>query len=543
MKRVLHLAVVVISAALLTGLLASIVQTQVNLLELTRLGVPVPLATRLYVTLEDALRFSPVMSALASAGLLPAVAAAQRVGRTWRPGIRLALFALAAALGLCAVFLVLPLFMPMASLVSATRTGAGLLSMCLAALPAGLLCGRFMRGPRRAHGAVGDAPSGAAAWPLAAAFFVLLAVPVGLFFAMSPKRADAIPNADAARIDVQTVATGLRRPWSVAFLPDGRRLVTEIEGRLRAVATDGAITDIAMTGFPPIHHAGGVAGLMEVALDPDFGNNAILYLTTSYGETSANGTRLVRARLNGDRLEDVRILFSSSLKSDDGNNGGRLAFLPDGSVLLTVGDGSSRREEAQSLASHQGKVIRVDREGRAPADNPFTGRAGAAAEIFSLGHRNPQGIAVASGSGEVLVSDHGPRGGDEVNIVGAGTNHGWPILTGGIDYSFARVTPFRRLAGFEDATLEWTPSIAPAGLAIYEGDLFPGWKGSLLVPALKERSIRRLVRQDGRVVGQELLLADLKTRMRDVKVAPDGSVYVLTDGIDARLLRLVPRPG
>lgn len=354
-----------------------------------------------------------------------------------------------------------------------------------------------------------------------------------------PTAEKAPPQADAARYVVETVAMQLTFPWSVAILPDGRRLVTERAGRLLVIEPNGDGSEISLDELPPIYR-GGISGLMEIALDPGFSENDLLYLTMSYGDTAENGTRLVRARLAGSRLEDVRILFDASPKASDGNNGGRLAFLRDGTIILTLGDGSQWREEAQNLSNHLGKLVRLDREGRPPSDNPFVTHPGAAPEIFSLGHRNVQGVAVDPADGTLLISEHGPRGGDEINLIRPGGNYGWPIVTGGLDYSFARVTPFRRLYGYEDPIVEWIPSIAPAGLAIYTGGLFPDWQGDLFVPALKERAVRRVRRHNGRIIDQELLLADRGERMRDVKVAPDGSVYVLTDGLDARLLRLVP---
>ena len=198
------------------------------------------------------------------------------------------------------------------------------------------------------------------------------------------------------------------------------------------------------------------------------------------------------------------------------------------------------REEAQNPANHLGTVVRLDRDGRAPADNPFVNRPGAAPEVYSLGHRNPQGIAVDAGTGELLLTEHGARGGDEINRIVAGKNYGWPLVTAGIDYPFGRVTPFSRLAGFEAPLLEWTPSVAPSGLAVYDGALFPEWRGDLLVPALRGRALHRVVRDGGRIVGQQTLLAELNQRLRDVKVGRDGAIYVLTDGLDARLLRLRP---
>lgn len=361
-----------------------------------------------------------------------------------------------------------------------------------------------------------------------------------LSVAFIPARADdAVPRTDPATYRVETVATGFDQPWSIAVLSDGRRLVTEQSGGLKIIDVDGGVMGVSTTGLPPIYR-GGQNGLMDVALDPDFAETSRIFLTATYGERAANNTRLIRAKLVGDRLEDVRILFDATPKAGDANNGARLAFLPDKTLILTLGDGFDRREDAQNLSNHLGKLVRLDREGRAPADNPFVGRREAAPEIFSLGHRNVQGVAIDPRDGAVLISEHGPRGGDEINRIRSGGNYGWPIVTGGLDYTFARVSPFRELAGYDAPLLEWTPSIAPAGLAIYGADLFQGWRGDLLIPALKERVVRRVRRENGRIVAQEVLLAELGERMRDVKVAPDGSVYVLTGGAEGRLLRLVP---
>jgi len=350
---------------------------------------------------------------------------------------------------------------------------------------------------------------------------------------------EAPDRADPQSYRVETIAEGLQKPWSVALLPDGRRLVSEQAGRLIAISPKGRRSEIVLDGLPAIYD-GGQGGLMEVAADPGFARTGVLFLTLAYGAKEANGTSLVRARLVGDRLEDVRVLFRATPKSGNSNNGGRIAFLPDGTLILTLGDGFDRREDAQDPSNHLGKLVRLDREGRAPADNPFVSIAGAAPQVFTLGHRNVQGVAVDPADGAIFVSEHGPRGGDEINRVKAGANYGWPVVTGGLDYTFARVSPWRRMAGFEEPLVEWTPSIAPAGLAIYDGDLFPDWRGDLLAPALKEKAVRRVRRENGRIVGQELLLAERDERMRDVEVAPDGSVYVLTDGPEASLLRLTP---
>lgn len=538
MKRYLPHIAALLAAAIATGVVASIVQTQLVFNELSGFGIPLPAALRAWTTLEDLAMFGPVMTGIAFAALLPAIVVAQRIMRitpaAWRNGV----FAAASLAGVWVAFWMMRSVIPMPAL-PGTRGPLCHILMSLAGGVGGVLYAT-MSAPGRA-----TAQATAPGWPwrhgvLAA---VLLLVPALLFFTTVPLAGDRPVDTPAASYQVQTVTSGLNRPWSLAFLPDGRVLVTEMGGRLLAIAADGTRSEIALDGLAPIFRQGGTAGLMDIALDPQFDQNGWLYLTMGYGVASANGTRVVRARLADDRIEEVRVLFDTTPKASAGNNGGRIAFLADGTLVLTVGDGSARREEAQNPANHLGAVIRIDREGRPPADNPFIGQPGTAPELYSLGHRNAQGITVDPTTGDLLLSEHGPRGGDEINRIVAGGNYGWPLVTGGIDYPFARVTPFRRLQGYQDPMLEWTPSIAPAGLAVYDGDLFPAWRGNLLVPALKERAVRRVLRDGRRIVGQELLLADLDERIRDVKVAPDGSIHVLTDGVEGKLLRLTPRAG
>lgn len=534
MKFTTRYITAILAAAVATGALASIVQTQIVLGQLVEFGAPVTASVRAWTTLEDLARFGPVMVGIAVAALLPAVLAGHLVLWVIPTAWRKVVFAVAAVVSLWLVFWLMRSVIPMPA-IPGTRSQFGHVLMSLTGIVGGLLHAGLTSPARQSQQAAGPQR-----WRHAATAAALVIVPAVSFFAMAPGAGDRPDAVDPATYTVQTVSTGLNRPWSVAFLPDGRTLVTEMGGRLLAIAADGASSEIALDGLPPIFRQGGVIGLMEVALDPQFEQNGWLYLTMGYGEAGANGTRLVRARLANDRIEDVRVLFSSTLKPRAGNNGGRIAFLGDGTLVLSLGDGSARREEAQNPANHLGTVVRLDREGKPPADNPFVREPGAAAEIYSLGHRNAQGIAVDPNTGDLLVTEHGARGGDEINRIVPSGNYGWPVVTGGIDYPFARVTPFRQLEGYQDAMLEWTPSIAPAGLAVYDGALFPDWRGDLLVPALKERAVRRVMRDGRRIVGQQLLLADLNERMRDVKVAPDGSIYVLTDGIDGKLLRLTP---
>jgi len=525
-----HLTALLV-AALATGAIASIVQTQLNLGELVDLGVPVTASVRVWTTLEDLARFGPVMAGIAAGALVLAVGAGHLALRFSPLTGRRCVFIVSGVCGLGFVFWLMRSVIPMPAL-PGTRTSAGHVLMSLTGGVGGALYARLSK------------PNGVAVragrWRGAGTVALLLIAPAALFVVMAPGAGSKPAAVNPASYAVQTVAKGLNRPWSIAFLPDGRTLVTEMGGRLLVIDRDGASSPVKLVGLPPLFQRGGTAGLMEVALDPQFEQNGWIYLTMAYGDTKANGTQLVRAKWAHDRIEEVRVLFSSTLKARVGNNGGRLAFLGDGTLVLSLGDGSERREEAQNLANHLGTVVRLDREGRPPADNPFIQRPGVAPEIYSLGHRNAQGIAVDPATGDLLVTEHGARGGDEINRIVPGGNYGWPVVTAGIDYPFATVTPFRQLPEYRDALLEWTPSIAPSGLAVYSGALFADWQDDLLVPALKERTVRRVLRDGQKIVGQQLLLGELDERMRDVKVAPDGSIYVLTDGVDAKLLRLTP---
>lgn len=341
---------------------------------------------------------------------------------------------------------------------------------------------------------------------------------------------------------VETVATGLVHPWSLAFLPGGRLLVTERPGRLRVIepGPDGQLRlrPEPVAGVPAVL-ARGQAGLFDVVVDPAFATSGQLLLSLAHGTPQANHLRVVRARFDGRQLQDVQPVFTSMpAKVDTQHFGGRMAWLPDGSVLIGMGDGNLDRTDAQRLHTHLGKVLRVRPDGSVPADNPFVTRPGALPEIYSLGHRNPQGLGVVNGV--PYAHEHGARGGDELNRLQPGANYGWPVTTGGIDYTYARITPYRRLPGIEPPLLEWTPSIAPAGLAWYDGTLFPGWRGSLFVAALKERSVRRVPMAGGTPGPQERLFTELGERIRDVRAGPDGALYLLTDSPDGRVLRVVP---
>ncbi|KQM78429.1 glucose dehydrogenase [Xylophilus sp. Leaf220] len=377
-----------------------------------------------------------------------------------------------------------------------------------------------------------------------------------------PARADTSAAA-APSYRIEPVAQGLEFPWSLAFLPDGRMLVTERAGRLRLIergAAGAAVLRAApVEGVPPVL-AQGQAGLFDVLVDPDFAKNGWIYLSFAHGTPQANHLRVVRARFDGTRLHAVQPIFTTRpAKTHAQHFGARMAFLGDGTLVVTMGDGNLERTEAQRLNTHRGKTLRINRDGSVPADNPYVGRQDALPEIYSSGHRNPQGLvfvaAAAQGgngsdhnpsnhpAGRLYLHEHGSKGGDELNRIVPGANYGWPLTTGGIDYTGARITPYRTLPGITPPLLEWTPSIAPAGMAYYGGDRFPAWKGSLFVAALKEKSVRR-VPMAGDVPGsQELLFTELGQRMRDVRAGPDGALYLLTDDKEGRVLRVVPRDG
>lgn len=347
---------------------------------------------------------------------------------------------------------------------------------------------------------------------------------------------------------VTEVAKGLDHPYSVAFLPDGSMLVTERAGRLRLIK-DGQLVATPIAGVPPVH-TGSQAGLFDVVLHPKFAENSIVYLTYAHGTGAANATRVMRARFDGSALQDQQVIFEAKPVKDTNNHyGGRLVFLPDGTFVLLVGDGFEYREQAQNLGSHLGKIVRLNDDGTVPQDNPFVGRDNVRPEIFSYGHRNEQGLVFDAERGVLYETEHGPQGGDELNIIEAGKNYGWPVITYGRDYTGALVSPYKERPGMEQPVVYWTPSIAPSGLAIYRGDKFPAWNGDLLVGALAFKHLRRVDLDDsGRAVaGQEQLLTKLGERIRDVRVSPDGYVYVTTDyaadeSPSGRVLKLEPAP-
>jgi len=342
----------------------------------------------------------------------------------------------------------------------------------------------------------------------------------------------------------EVVASGLENPWGVAFLPGGRFLVTEKSGRLRVVGADGKLS-AALAGLPAIA-AGGQGGLLDVLADSAFDRNRTFYFCFSEPEAggSANSTALARAQLSADgsRLEGLKVIFSQRPKVSSRNHFGcRIVEAKDGNLFLTLGDRFSRKEDAQKLDNHLGKIVRIGKDGAAPADNPFVGRAGALPEIWSYGHRNSQGATLAP-DGKLWTHEHGPQGGDEINIPQAGRNYGWPVITYGENYGGGKIGDgITQKEGMEQPVHYWVPSIAPSGMAFLTSDRYgAAWKGSLFVGSLKFGYLDRIELKDGKAVAEHKLLEDGRARIRDVKQGPDGLLYILTDESDGKLLRLRP---
>lgn len=357
---------------------------------------------------------------------------------------------------------------------------------------------------------------------------------------------DSANSGEEHAFRVVTVTPGLEHPWGLAFLPDGRRLVTERPGRLRLVAADGALDPRPITGLPPIA-VHGQGGLLDVALHPRFADNGLIYLSYAARDASGVGTEVARGRLVDHRLENVEVLFRQQPKSGGGRHfGSRLVFDRQGYLYITLGD-RGEQDRAQKMDDLAGKIVRLHDDGRIPADNPFANRPGARPEIYSLGNRNVQGAALHPDTGELWAQEHGPQGGDEVNVIRAGRNYGWPVITYGVEYvAGTKIGEGTRKPGMEQPLHVWVPSIAPSGMAFYRGDRFPRWRGDLFVGALKDQMLVRLRFDGEKLVREERLLKGRVGRIRDVRAGPDGYLYLLTDSPDGVIARLepadVPRP-
>ncbi|MEJ8572148.1 PQQ-dependent sugar dehydrogenase [Microbaculum marinum] len=348
-------------------------------------------------------------------------------------------------------------------------------------------------------------------------------------------------ESSAGPLHVETVAEGLDHPWSLAFLPDGAMLVTERPGPVRLVSADGELSE-PLAGAPRTREWG-QGGMLDVVLDPDFESNGTVYMSFAEIDGGVAGTAVARAQLVRDgaaaRLDNTQVIFRMNRKTSTTRHfGSRLVFAPDGTLFVTVGERGAM-DRAQDPNDHAGSVIRINPDGSVPADNPFV-QGGGLPEIWSIGHRNPQGAALNPETGELWTVAHGARGGDEINIPKAGRNYGWPEISYGTHYSGARIGVGTSKEGMEQPVHYWDPSIAPSGMAFYTGDAFPEWQGDVFVGALKLQYLARLDLEGEEVVGEEKLLTGLGERIRDVREGPDGYLYVLTDADDGRILRIRP---
>lgn len=339
---------------------------------------------------------------------------------------------------------------------------------------------------------------------------------------------------------IEAITNDLTHPWGMAFLPNGDLLISQRVGRLTQLSFSTYKTS-NIEGLPAIH-VGGQGGLMDVAIDPEFDKNRWVYF--SYVAVQADGkstTTVARAKLGENTLSQLEIIFQAQPSFKNNYHfGSRLAFSDANTLFISLGERYSLKNEAQSLENHHGTIVRIYKDGRIPADNPFVNKPKARPEIYSYGHRNVQGLYFDKDSGVLWSHEHGPKGGDELNMIKAGANYGWPVITYGVDYSGAIISELTEKTGLEQPVTYWVPSIAPSGMAVYKGDAFPEWQGDLLIGALSHRHLRRLSLKNNAVVEQTELLGKRNKRIRDVEVGPDGLIYVLTDEARGELLRLSP---
>lgn len=510
--------------ALVVGsVLGSLVQTQFNLQALGGLGAEISMGTRLETSVQDLINFAPLyailfgLSFLLSQGVASLVARlAGNVGRLW-------LYPLAAAVGLWVTLVIVDTLAPMPTLIAATREAGGLVAMLVTAAFSGWLFAVLVSRQVRRSNRISAMP------------VMVLMLTGGLALPESNAVADK-----RSGYQIETLAQGLEHPWSLAFLPDGRMLVTERPGRLRMLTADGELLPDALDGVPAVF-ASAQAGLFDVLPARDFEQSRAIYLSYACGTLHANHTCLARGELGEEGLNKVTEIFRvQPAKEGNAHYGGRLAWLPDNTLVLTLGDGFDYREQAQRRENHIGSIVRLNPDGSVPEDNPFAASDQYQDEVYSYGHRNVQGLVYDNEQDRLIAHEHGPRGGDEINVIRPGANYGWPITTHGLDYTGARVTPFQEREGIEPPLLHWTPSIAPSGMALYRGDLFPQWQGDLLVGGLVTRQVHRVSLENGQANEVGTLFGELDERIRDVRTGPDGAVYLLTDSADGRVLRITP---
>jgi len=387
--------------------------------------------------------------------------------------------------------------------------------------------------------------------PLPATLASLLAGTAMFALTACAQAGDGNTGSDAAPTDftpqLTEIATGLEWPWAMAFLPGGDMLVTEREGRVRLIR-DGELVETPLSGTPEDAYIDRQGGYLDLELHPGFAENRLVYMTYSQGDRDANRTALLRARLSEDAMafEDAEVIFTADMPDKRGGAhfGARIGFLNDGTMLVTLGDGFNWMDEAQNTSNHFGKVVRLTEDGAPAEGNPFGGDAGGDPAVFTYGHRNVQGLAYDAEREIIYAHEHGPKGGDELNLLTAGTNYGWPEISYGVNYDGSIITPDTRREGMAQPAIKWVPSIAPSGMALYGGSVYPGWQGDLFIGAMNGPAGRKLVRVDldasGQPVGTEDLLADTGTGMgfRAVEEGPDGHLYLASNDLEGGIYRV-----
>lgn len=519
-------------AVLVTSILGSLVQSTVNLVSVLQMGSYASWRDWQRTIVHDLLAFAPFYGLLVGVAFLFAFPTALWLTRKW-PRLRSVLLGGSGAVGLALAFLLANEVAKIPTLIAATRHVNGLIAMLATGVIGAWVFARTS-GKRQFR-----SPKGFT-WSHLVFPVVVLVVAFAMHMSMRPERHRNINDYPLENYRVAIVAKGLEYPWSMVQLPDGRRLVAERTGDIRIIDPEGALLKQPLRAVPEVVF-GEQGGLLDMELSPHFEQDRRLFLSYACGSVDANNLCVGRGELRGNELQNFyRIFQAKPLKDTTVQFGSRIVFLPDDTMVVSVGDGFDYREEAQDLGNHIGKLVRLNMDGSVPDDNPFVGQEGKRPEIYSYGHRNPQGLFYHADSGRLYESEHGPYGGDEVNIIEPGVNYGWPLATEGINYPGSSITPHEELEGMRGPINHWTPSIAPSGITVYQGDGFPEFNGDLLVSGLAGRGVFRLNLEDGELVADQRLFHELDRRIRDVIVGDEGELYLLTDSKSGEVIRIDP---
>lgn len=517
-------------AVLVTSALGSFVQSTLNLFSLLEMGSYATWSDWQRTIAKDLVSFGPFYALLVGPAFLFAFPGALWLARRWPAG-RSVLLGIAGTVGLAAAFFLANKLTPIPTLISATRglvgwivmLSTGFIGAWVFAKTSGMSEFTSLKGFTWTH----------LAFPI-----VMLVAAFSLHVAMRPERLVEIDNYPVDRYRVSVVVDGLDHPWGMVRLPDGRRLITERKGTVRIVDAEGTLLQQPLLGVPEVL-VGVQGGLLDIELSPHFEQDRTLFLSYACGSEKANNTCVGRGELRDNRLENVQQLFQAEpLKNTSVQFGSRIVFLPDDTLVVSIGDGFDYREDAQALGNHMGKLVRLNMDGSVPDDNPFVGQQNKRPEIYSYGHRNPQGLHYDPETERLYESEHGPYGGDEVNIIEPGKNYGWPMVTEGVNHPGTSISPHQNLEGVQAPINHWTPSIAPSDITIYRGDVFPEFNGDLLVSSLVGQGVFRVDLEGGVVVGEQRLFHELGKRIRDVDVGEEGELYLLTDHNPGQLLRI-----